>query len=394
MSNSSHARERRYEAVFQGAPVAIWEEDFSEVEKYLRRLRETGISDLRQHLTAHPEDVGECTRLVKVLCVNQLALEFYGATSQEELIARLPDLFDPATLDVFREEVLAFAEGKTNFEAEIETAILSGERRLVRMNVSILSSREPWSWVVVAFTDLTDHHALEEKLRRTNLALEQFAFAAAHDLREPLRTIALYAQLLKKVQADAATVQGAKAVEFILESATRMDTLVSDLLAFAQTMEVPAVDRALRSDSQSAAEEALRNLAVTIAQTNAVVETDSLPAVAAEHSHVRQLFQNLIGNAVKYRHPDRVPEIRIGWTLSGHEIVFCVADNGIGIEPEYHKRIFGIFRRLHGRSIQGNGIGLALCKRLVEHYNGQIWVQSEPGRGTHFYFSLPRAHGG
>ena len=193
-----------------------------------------------------------------------------------------------------------------------------------------------------------------------------------------------------EIQADAATAQGAKALEFILESATRMDTLVSDLLAFAETMEIPATDQVLRSDSQRAAEEALRNLAVTIAQTNAIVETVPLPSVAAEHSHVRQLFQNLIGNAVKYRHPDRTPEIHIGWTLSGHEVVFCVADNGIGIEPEYHGRIFGIFRRLHGRSIQGNGIGLALCKRLVEHYNGRIWVQSDAGEGARFYFSLPR----
>ncbi|MBC8167800.1 MAG: hypothetical protein H7Y20_18260 [Bryobacteraceae bacterium] len=403
------------ESLFEGAPVAIWEKDFFEVHEYLRSLG-MDKSELRAYLLARPEAVMECLRRVRVVSTNYKARSYYGTNTEEQLIAMLPHLADKSTEETFRDELLAFAGGRTSFDAEIEVRTLDGKHRLVRMSLSILPTPErPWSRVAVVFTDLSERHEVEtslrasewqlldyadtlqrtnEALKRVNSDLEQFAYAAAHDLREPLRTIALCSQLLKRMQSGKPPSPAGTAVEFILDSAERMEAMVSGLLAFAQSIEPPEGPRTLRTDARLALQEAINNLDLAVREARAEFEICDLPVVAVLHTQLSQVFQNLIGNAIKYRSPDRPLRIIISCEPDGDVLRFCVEDNGQGIRQEYQEKIFGIFKRLHGRQIQGNGIGLALCRRIVEHDGGRIWVESDGESGSRFIFTVRPGNSG
>lgn len=390
----------RYRTLFDCAPVGIWDEDFSSVKELLADLLPSGAQCVRSRLECDPQLVAEAIRRVRVRHVNRAALEFYGAESEEDLIRALPRLFDPAAVNVFIDEIAALAAGTSTFTAEIGALTLNGDRRLVQMNVSLLPTPgDDWSQVIVTFTDLTERRRLEqslqranEMLQRVNTDLEQFAYAAAHDLREPLRTIALYTQLLEKLQPENMSPAAGTALTYILQNAARMETLVGDLLRFAQTIEPQDLTQCQLVDANAIAGEVLTSIAGAIEQAGARVDVaPSLPAVAIQPGHMRQLLQNLLANALKYRSPDRIAEVSLSGVDGDREAVFCISDNGIGIRPEYHNRIFGIFKRLHNTEIQGNGIGLALCKKIVEQYRGRIWVESEIDIGSKFYFSIPRS---
>ena len=391
--------EARYRTFFESAPVGIWDEDFSGVKEFLADLLASGPDSVRQHLESNPDVLAEAIRRIRVRHVNRVAREFYGADSEEHLIRGLPKLFDSAAAEVFIDEIAAFAGGASMFSAELGAFTLNGDRKLVQMNVSILPTEgDDWSQVVVTFTDLTERKKLEqslqranEMLQRVNSDLEQFAYAAAHDLREPLRTIALYTQLLQKLEIEKLGPPAQTALAYILQNAARMETLVGDLLRFAQTIEPQDLTLCPVIDSNAIADEVIASIAGAIAQAGArVTITQNLPAVAVQAGHMRQLFQNLLANAVKYRSPDRIAEVCVTGIERDRETMFCVSDNGIGIRPEYSNRIFGIFKRLHNTEIQGNGIGLALCKKIVEQYGGRIWVESEIDAGSRFYFTIPR----
>jgi light-regulated signal transduction histidine kinase (bacteriophytochrome) len=233
-----------------------------------------------------------------------------------------------------------------------------------------------------------DLQATNRKLAVANADLSQFAFAASHDLQEPLRQVSTYSQLLVRSADQNVSPDMAMFQRFILQGTTRMRNLLEDLLAYTETssnVEQPAEPVMLAE----ALAEALQNLSQVVRETNATIRVVELPAIRGHKTHFVQLFQNLVSNAVKYRSPDRSPEIRISAECEGDEWIFSVVDNGIGIAPEYHKRIFGVFKRLHGKEIPGTGIGLAICQKVVERYGGRIWVESEPGRGSAFRFSLP-----
>jgi light-regulated signal transduction histidine kinase (bacteriophytochrome) len=237
-------------------------------------------------------------------------------------------------------------------------------------------------------TDITDHLEIEEKLRHANHDLEQFAFTASHDLQEPLRTIKIYSELLAERHPEAVTGEAREFMEFIHKAAERMEMLVRDLLAYTQAgkLEPPAED----SSAEEALTEALANLQGAIAESGAVITSDPLPRLPVHETHLKQILQNLIGNAIKYRSPDRPPNIHVGAELQSLWWIFSVRDNGIGIEPQYKEQIFGLFTRLHGADqYSGTGIGLSICKRIVERYHGRIWVESEPERGSDFRFTLP-----
>jgi signal transduction histidine kinase len=399
MDNEAESRsESRYRKLFESAPVAIWDEDFSAVKKLLSGHLSSGAENVRQHLESDPELVDESIRRVRVRHVNRIAREFYGADTEEDLVRAFPTLFDSASTKVFIDEIAALAGGASTFSAELVASTLKGERRLVQMNVSVQpTDGDGWSQIVVAFTDLTERRRLEQSLRRANEMLqrvnsdlEQFAYAAAHDLREPLRTIALYTQLLQKLQPEKLGPAAHTALTYILQNAVRMETLVGDLLTFAQTIEPHDLTRLPLVDPHAIAGDVLTSIAGTIEQAGArVAVSRDLPAVAVQAGHLRQLFQNLVANAIKYRSPDRIPEVGVTGTERDRHAVFCVSDKGIGISPEYHDHIFGIFKRLHSTEIQGNGIGLALCKKIVEQYGRRIWVESNVDAGSKFYFTIP-----
>lgn len=235
-------------------------------------------------------------------------------------------------------------------------------------------------------TEIHEQKRIEEELRRANHDLEQFAYSASHDLQEPLRAVKIYSQLLVEECGGTLEGDGAKYLYFLQSGATRMEMLVRDLLTYtrAAAMDGPAPP----TDAGECLRSALDNLGAAISESQARISAGDLPLVPVHAAHLQQLFQNLVGNAIKYRRRGAIPEVRIAAERQNGTWRFSVQDNGIGIEPQYHELIFGLFKRLHNE-YSGTGIGLALCLRILEHYHGRIWVESEPGRGSTFYFILP-----
>jgi signal transduction histidine kinase len=230
-----------------------------------------------------------------------------------------------------------------------------------------------------------------EELARSNAELEQFASVASHDLQEPLRMVASYTQLLARRYKGKLDADADEFIGFAVDGATRMQGLIQDLLSYSR---VTTKGQSLQlTDARAACNAALENLQSSIKDSKAVVNVGPLPAVLADATQLTQLFQNLIGNAVKYRNQRR-PEIQVAARPNGDEWVLSVKDNGIGIAPQYSDRIFQMFQRLHTREeYSGTGIGLAICRKIVERHGGRIWVESRPGNGSTFLFTIPRTEG-
>lgn len=228
-----------------------------------------------------------------------------------------------------------------------------------------------------------------EDLVRSNQELEQFAYVASHDLREPLRMVATYTQLLSERYRGKLDQSADQYLAYAADGALRMQALIQDLLNLSRVGHDPV--RQPGVDCNGALDDVLRDMNSTIHESNAIVHHEMLPVVGADRSYVTQLFQNLITNAIKFRRTEP-PLITVLAEPANTNWQFSVTDNGIGIAPESRANIFNVFQRLHGRTeYPGNGIGLAICKKIVEHYGGQIWVDSEPGYGSSFKFTLPAA---
>jgi PAS domain S-box-containing protein len=254
-------------------------------------------------------------------------------------------------------------------------------------------------------TDISEQRRVEEALRasetglqrlnaelaRSNEDLQRFAFVASHDLQEPLRMITSYAQLLVRKYPGETDQEARLIVNNIVDGTTRMRSLLTDLLAYAEIGS--SFDRPSEPvDLNFVIDRVRENLKESIQESGAVIACGPLPSLAVEDAHLVPLFQNLASNAIKYR-KNAPPRIHVGVEEVASEFRFAVSDNGIGIDPQHHQRIFDVFQRLHGRDVPGTGLGLAICKRVVERYGGRIWVESQPGSGSTFFFTLPACRG-
>jgi light-regulated signal transduction histidine kinase (bacteriophytochrome) len=231
---------------------------------------------------------------------------------------------------------------------------------------------------------------LEEALievKRSNKELEQFAYTASHDLQEPIRMIRSYAQLLEIKNKEDFSKDGQEYINYITEGAARMQQLVNDLLKYSRVSTTGKIFENV--DCSAVLKDVLEDLKFLIDEENAVLEIGNMPVVRGDKTQLRQLFQNLIQNAIKFK-CEKKPEIKIGSEKKEKYWLFSVKDNGIGIDPKFHERIFTIFQRLHSREkYQGTGVGLAICKKIIERHGGQIFVESELNKGATFYFTIP-----
>jgi signal transduction histidine kinase len=229
----------------------------------------------------------------------------------------------------------------------------------------------------------------QEALVQANADLEQFAHSASHDLREPLRSIAIYSELIERKYRDKLDQEGQTFLRGIHTSALRMDALLTDLLSYAHASSIGEEDLPAIPAGRPL-ETALKNLDGAIRESNAAITVGHLPDVPMRESHLSQIFQNLLGNAIKYRRDDAPLSIEVSAAQLDGFWVFTIADNGIGVAEPYQETIFGIFKRLHSdNKYAGTGMGLAICKRILERYQGRIWIESEPGQGSRFSFSIP-----
>jgi light-regulated signal transduction histidine kinase (bacteriophytochrome) len=244
--------------------------------------------------------------------------------------------------------------------------------------------------------DITELKTTQESLARqshdlaaSNAELRQFASVVSHDLREPLRMVSFYTQLLAKRYRGKLDSDADEFIGYALEGATRMGDLIQNLLDYSR---ISAFKREnAPTDCEAVFQNSMENLRIALSESNATIEHDPLPVVIGDVSQLGQLFQNLIGNAIKYRSADRPPKIHVSAREESAEWIFSVGDNGIGIESQYFETIFGIFQQLHSREeYGGTGVGLAICRRIVERHRGRIWVESEPDKGATFCFTIPK----
>jgi light-regulated signal transduction histidine kinase (bacteriophytochrome) len=249
---------------------------------------------------------------------------------------------------------------------------------------------------ILAFVqDITERKKAEaeakkqaEELQRSNADLEQFAYVASHDLREPLRTVSNYVSLLERRYAAKLDDDAREFIAYARDGAKRMNNLILSLLEYSRIGRSGQPSAKLQLNE--VVEQACASLQKSIDETGAIIEVSELPQVTGCAEELQRMFENLIGNAIKYRKPDSQLGIKISAERDGSYWAVKVADNGIGIDPEYFKRIFEIFKRLHRETeYEGTGIGLASCKKIVEQHGGRIWVESQPDNGSVFIFTLP-----
>ncbi len=272
-----------------------------------------------------------------------------------------------------------------------------GERVPILLGAAALDGSAP-AWVGFVL-DLRQLKETEAALRRTNNALErsnedlaQFAYAASHDLQEPLRTVLSYTELLARQYTDNLDERARTYMAFTEGAARRMQSLIHDILAFASVQNTDLAGD-VTIESKGMVQLAMANLKNAIEESGALIYCGELPSIRAEAGQLSQMFQNLISNSIKYRNPAEPPRIEISALEEGDQWLFCVRDNGIGFDQKYAERIFGVLKRLHGSAIPGTGIGLAIVKKIVERHGGKIWAESQPGKGAAFYIRLPGLKG-
>ena len=354
-------------------------------------LAENVINTVREPLIALDQDL----RVVKV---SSSFYEFFKVEPENTVGQLIYDLgnkqWDIPKLRELLETIIPQKATFDNYEVEHDFATI-GKRTMLLNARQIQRVLGKERIILLAIEDITERKRAEDKLHgvlteleRSNKDLEQFASIASHDLQEPLRMVASYTQLLAERYENQLDEKAKKYIAYAVEGAIRMQRLVNDLLVYSR---VSTRGNPLETtDSHSILGEVIRNLAAAIEESKAIVTNEELPMVRADASQIEQVFQNLLANAIKFR-GENSPHIHVSVRDEGREWVFSVRDNGIGIERQYADRIFVIFQRLHTRQeYPGTGIGLAVCKRIVERHGGRIWFESVPGKGSTFFFTVPK----
>ena len=346
-------------------------------------------------------DLVECSQYLicthdlqgQILSVNQEGARFLGYNKTDLVGKNIRDLVGPKFGDEFATYLDTIQKHRVA-KGLIQIRTAAGELRIWEYHNTLRTEGVASPVVRAIAHDITERKGVEralrektEELARSNEDLEQFAYVASHDLQEPLRTVTSYVQLLARRYKGKLDADADEFIGFAADGAVRMWNLVNDLLTYSRVgMQRNEFEPA---DSEAALAQSVNDLKVAIEETGALVTHDPLPTVMADPPQLGQLFRNLIGNAIKFRSSEP-PRVHISASRTGNGWTFSVRDNGIGIAQDYSERIFVIFQRLHNREeYAGTGIGLAVCKKIVERHGGRIWVKSDAGKGATFYFILP-----
>jgi len=319
--------------------------------------------------------------------VNTASLEIVGYTPEELLGIDFLKMVTPEDREMVMRRYADRMAGK-EVPSIYEMALIrkDGITVPVEVNATFINYEgRPADLVVIR--DITERKRAEEELRRSNQELEHFAYIASHDLQEPLRMVSSYTQLLAQRYKDKLDADADEFIHYVEDGVSRMRALINGLLVYSRVGTSGAAFEL--TDCEAAFDCALTNLQVAVDGSGAVITHHPLPVVMADASQLTQVFQNLIGNAIKFCSQE-LPRIHVAAEPRGNEWLFSIRDNGIGIDPQYHDRIFDMSQRLHSRTeYPGSGVGLAICDKVVKRHGGRIWVESQTGKGATFYFTIP-----
>jgi signal transduction histidine kinase len=355
-----------------------------------RRYAESIVETVREPLMVLDADL-------KVLSANRSFYNTFKVIPGETIGNFIYDLgsrqWDIPRLRILLEDILPKNTKFDNFEVEHNFPIIG--HKIMLLNACRIYRKDIGTqMVLLAIEDITERKRsekelkkLSEELARSNADLKDFAYVASHDLKKPLQSIEGFVKLLARRYRGKLDDKADEFLEYIIDGAQRMQELIKDLLEYSQ---VGAKGKKLKSiDCSFVVGKAIGNLQTAIEESNAVVTYDELPTITANTSQMISLFQNLIDNAIKFR-SEEAPRIHISAERKGKEWIFSIRDNGIGMDPNDSGRIFEMFQRLHGSTeYPGTGMGLAICKKIIERHGGRIWVESESGKGSTFYFTMP-----
>jgi PAS domain S-box-containing protein len=372
---------------------------FSDVSERIRAEQSLKSSEERFRVLAETANdaIVSADHQGNIIYFNRAAERIFGYSAAEAYGVPLTMLIPKRFHDAHSQGIVRFlATNETRVVGKtVELTGRSKDKKEFPIELSLASwTAGEEKFFTVIIRDITERKQMldtlaqrADALAHSNQELQQFAYVASHDLQEPLRMITGYTQLLARRYRGKLDQDGDEYINYAVDGAKRMQILINDLLAYSRVG--TRANQFALTDCEAILNTTLTNLQVAIQESGATVSHDPLPTVACDAGQIGQLMQNLIGNAIKYRN-SKAPEIRVECRQEDSYWLFSVADNGIGIDPQYAERIFVIFQRLHTREeYPGTGIGLAVCKKIVERHGGRIWVQSELGNGSIFYFTLP-----
>lgn len=386
--------EARRQRVFETSSVSLWEEDITEVRRLIESRRVDVMAGWEHYFDEHPELVTECAWALKVLEVNEATLRLYETDTKQQLLGSIEQVFTDESYVVFKKELVAIAEGQRQFIAEAVNRTLCGREIDVLISISIPPVDSLIQHIVVAVLDITENKLAEKErerlfreLEQRNREMESFVYTISHDLKSPLITINGFAKLLAKDLERSDKESGRESLEEIQKAALGMQQLIEDLLMLSRTGLIQPEPEDV--DMEALVEDIQKRCASHIERERATIRVLSpLPHLHIDRERFGQVLQNLLDNGVKFHREGVAPVLEIGAEQKSGETRLYVRDNGIGIEKRYQEKIFGLFQRLDTK-IEGTGVGLTIARRIVEQHGGRLTVESEPGRGSTFWLSLP-----
>jgi PAS domain S-box-containing protein len=388
--------QENYKEIFEVSPVSIWKEDWSDVISAVNKLKEEGVTDFKPYFAAHPEFISSALESVRILDVNPATLVLFGAQNKEQMLESLTVIFStPDVLPGFVEEMLALCSESEIFETDLALRTLNQDLIHVLLRM-VFPSRESGSGIVlVNLTDITlrkkitaDLEKSKLQLQAANKELEAFSYSVSHDLRAPLRSIHSFTGILKQEYGEVLDNEGKRICGIIESSSIRMGHLIDDLLAFSR------IGRSglnfFRIGMVQLSRSVFQELTSPDERERISFSIMKLPPAFGDSVLIKQVMTNLISNALKYSAKKEKPEIIIGSYQENDEPVYYVRDNGVGFDMKYVNKLFGVFQRLHSTmEFEGNGVGLAIVKRIILRHRGRVWAEGEPEKGATFFFTLP-----
>lgn len=408
---------QRFEGIFNSAPVAIFEEDYSNLKHLFKRLRDNGIDNIEDYFDLYPEILLEAIKNIQEVDINTASVYLFEAANKEDLIRNIKKLFVAETFLVLRRMIESLFYGNSKFESETIFETFKGNKIDVILRMTTFDNDIMKDRMLISIIDITDLKKLDKErekllseITQKNAELEQIIYVSSHDLRSPLvniqgfgRELELNIEEIESVLSEESNLEIARtkledilkvevpaSLKFIRSSAIKMDSLLKGLLRISRLGR--AATKIEDIDMNNLMNKIIDSMQFQIQQAKVDLTVENLPNCMGDNVQVNQLFTNILDNAIKYLSPKRQGIIKISATKNSYSVVYVIEDNGIGIHPEQRDKIFEIFHRLNPESIvQGEGLGLAIVKRILQKHNGKIWVDSKEDEGCKFFIELPGA---